>query len=79
MAENKCDKLFGKNGELVEFRKKQVLEGVFWVYVTLAVQETLMMKCMRGNCWSPEDVTIRVGVPRCLECGRKLNLESDGR
>lgn len=27
MAENKCDELFGKNGELVEFRKKQVLEG----------------------------------------------------
>ena len=29
MAENKCDELFGKNGELVEFRKKQVLEGAF--------------------------------------------------
>ena len=27
MAENRCDELFGKNGELVEFRKKQVLEG----------------------------------------------------
>ena len=27
MAENKCDELFSKNGELVEFRKKQVLEG----------------------------------------------------
>ena len=27
MAVNKCDELFGKNGELVEFRKKQVLEG----------------------------------------------------
>ena len=27
MAENKCEELFGKNGELVEFRKKQVLEG----------------------------------------------------
>ena len=27
MAENKCDELFGKSGELVEFRKKQVLEG----------------------------------------------------
>ena len=27
MVENKCDELFGKNGELVEYRKKQVLEG----------------------------------------------------
>ena len=27
MAVNKCDELVGKNGELVEFRKKQVLEG----------------------------------------------------
>ena len=27
MAVNKCDELFGKSGELVEFRKKQVLEG----------------------------------------------------
>ena len=27
MPENRCDELFGKNGELVEFRKKQVLEG----------------------------------------------------
>lgn len=31
MAENKCDELFGKNGELVEFRKKQVLEGAFGI------------------------------------------------
>ena len=27
MAENNFEKLFGKNYELVEFRKKQVLEG----------------------------------------------------
>ena len=31
MAENKCDELFGKNGELVEFRKKQVLEGALGI------------------------------------------------
>ena len=31
MAENKCDELFGKNGELVEYRKKQVLEGAFGI------------------------------------------------
>lgn len=31
MVENKCDELFGKNGELVEFRKKQVLEGAFGI------------------------------------------------
>ena len=31
MAENKCDELFGKNGELMEFRKKQVLEGAFGI------------------------------------------------
>lgn len=31
MAVNKCDELFGKNGELVEFRKKQVLEGALGI------------------------------------------------
>lgn len=31
MAENKCDELFGKNGELVEYRKKRVLEGAFGI------------------------------------------------
>lgn len=31
MAENRCDELFGKNGELVEFRKKQVLKGAFMI------------------------------------------------
>lgn len=31
MTENRCDELFGKNGELVEFRKKQVLEGAFGI------------------------------------------------
>jgi hypothetical protein len=31
MAENRCDELFGKNGELIEYRKKQVLEGAFGI------------------------------------------------
>ncbi len=31
MAENNFEKLLGKNGELVEERKKQVLEGAFGI------------------------------------------------
>lgn len=31
MAENRCDELLGKNGEFVEYRKKQVLEGAFGI------------------------------------------------
>ena len=31
MVENNFEKLFGKNYELVEFRKKQVLEGAFGI------------------------------------------------
>ena len=42
------------------------------------VERTLIFSA-EGCVGSTEDVTLRVGVPRCLECGRKIKFEFEER
>lgn len=62
-------------------RKKSVAKmicpncGVVKEYGQKEVVERTLIFNAEGCVGSTEDVTIRVGVPRCLECGRKIKFK----